>query len=301
MNLARLAALNGLQQNARLLGVYDFSGGLAAYRAWLQAWLLAARDGDLLMCHAATEPVQADPIGTARHEDCIALPCRAAVARLLANRGPDLLVVTGLGSPSYDVMAAGDDDRNFYLWGAMGGAAMIGLGLALARPDTPVLVLTGDGEQLMGLGALATVGARAPRNLSIVVLDNRLYGETGMQASHTGRGVDLVAVRVLSCSGSGTDSGVIAGVDWVAVAARAQAQGLPCTTADDLRAALCADGVSTAETVSTVAGRGVGLGALRAACVDLGGRLEIDSRRGAGTTVRCVVPVSPAALARGDA
>lgn len=92
-----------------------------------------------------------------------------------------------------------------------------------------------------------------------------------------------------------------AGVDWVAVAARAQAQGLPCTTADDLRAALCADGVSTAEAVSTVAGRGVGLGALRAACVDLGGRLEIDSRRGAGTTVRCVVPVPPAALARGDA
>jgi len=125
------------------------------------------------------------PVGT--------LDRRAFVTALLADRR-DLLVVSGLGSATYDLAAAGDHDRNFYLWGAMGGAAMIGLGLALARPDTPVLVLTGDGEQLMGLGALATVGARAPRNLSIVVLDNRLYGETGMQASHTGRGVDLVAV-----------------------------------------------------------------------------------------------------------
>jgi thiamine pyrophosphate-dependent acetolactate synthase large subunit-like protein len=118
---------------------------------------------------------------------------RAFVSALLADRR-DLLVVSGLGSATYDLAAAGDHDRNFYLWGAMGGAAMIGLGLALARPDAPVLVLTGDGEQLMGLGALATVGARAPANLSIVVLDNRLYGETGMQASHTGRGIDLAAV-----------------------------------------------------------------------------------------------------------
>ena len=128
---------------------------------------------------------QSSPVGT--------LDRRAFVTALLADRR-DLLVVSGLGSATYDLAAAGDHDRNFYLWGAMGGAAMIGLGLALARPDSPVLVLTGDGEQLMGLGALATVGARAPKNLSIVVLDNRLYGETGMQASHTGRGVDLAAV-----------------------------------------------------------------------------------------------------------
>jgi len=118
---------------------------------------------------------------------------RAAVAELLRDRG-NLLVVSGLGSPTYDLAAAGDHERNFYLWGAMGGAAMIGLGLALAQPDVPVLVLTGDGEQLMGLGALATVAARRPRNLSIVVLDNRLYAETGMQASHTGLGTDLAGV-----------------------------------------------------------------------------------------------------------
>ena len=60
---------------------------------------------------------------------------RAAMATLLADRGDDLLVVPGLGSTTWDAAAAGDNDRNFYLWGAMGGAAMIGLGLALAQPE----------------------------------------------------------------------------------------------------------------------------------------------------------------------
>lgn len=118
---------------------------------------------------------------------------RDVVAALLRDRG-DTLVVTGLGSPAYDVHAAGDHDANFYLWGAMGGAALMGLGLAQARPDRRVLVVTGDGEQLMGLGGLATIGAARPRNLTIAVIDNQHFGETGMQASHTGRGVDLAAV-----------------------------------------------------------------------------------------------------------
>ncbi|MBX2886907.1 MAG: hypothetical protein KTR32_43570 [Granulosicoccus sp.] len=118
---------------------------------------------------------------------------RDAVRTLLADR-QDLLVVTGLGSPAYDVMAAGDHDLNVYLWGAMGGAAMVGLGLALAKPDRPVLVVTGDGEQLMGLGAMATIATQKPANLAVVVLDNGHYGETGMQKSHTGRGLSLAAV-----------------------------------------------------------------------------------------------------------
>lgn len=118
---------------------------------------------------------------------------RAVVKTLLADR-KDLLVVTGLGSPAYDVMAAGDHDLNVYLWGAMGGAAMVGLGLALSQPDRPVLVVTGDGEQLMGLGSLATIAIQQPQNLSIVVLDNGHYGETGMQQSHSGRGLSLEAV-----------------------------------------------------------------------------------------------------------
>ncbi len=118
---------------------------------------------------------------------------RAFVRDLLADRN-DLLVVTGLGSPTYDAAACGDHPLNFYLWGAMGSAAMIGLGLALAQPSRRVLVLTGDGEALMGMGSLATIGVKQPANLAIVVLDNEHYGETGMQASHTRAGVDLVAV-----------------------------------------------------------------------------------------------------------
>ncbi len=118
---------------------------------------------------------------------------RAVVARILRDRG-DAMAVTGLGNPSFDVMAAGDSPRNFYLWGAMGGAAMVGLGVARAQPTKSVLVITGDGEMLMGLGALATIAVDRPGNLSIIVLDNEFYAETGMQVTHTGRGVDLVGI-----------------------------------------------------------------------------------------------------------
>ena len=122
---------------------------------------------------------------------------REFVARLLADRD-GLLVVSGLGSATYDVAACGDNPLNFYLWGAMGGTAMIGLGLALARPDRRVLVITGDGDALMGMGSLATIGVKQPRNLALVILDNGHYGETGMQPSHTQAGIDLVATA-LAC------------------------------------------------------------------------------------------------------
>lgn len=123
---------------------------------------------------------------------------RAAVRALLSGRdnapgGPGL-VISGLGSATWDVAAAGDRDENFYLWGAMGGAVAMGLGLALARPDRAVAVITGDGEALMGMGALATAARRAPNNLSIAVLDNGLYGETGMQSSAADGTVDPVAL-----------------------------------------------------------------------------------------------------------
>jgi thiamine pyrophosphate-dependent acetolactate synthase large subunit-like protein len=118
---------------------------------------------------------------------------RSVVGSLLADR-KEAIVVGGLGASTYDIAAAGDHDRNFYLWGAMGGAVMIGLGMALAQPELPVVVITGDGEMLMGMGSLATVGLQKPGNLSIIVLDNEVYGETGGQASHTGDNVDLVAV-----------------------------------------------------------------------------------------------------------
>ena len=121
-----------------------------------------------------------------------ALDRRAVVKSILERRG-DALVVTGLGSSCYDA-GVHDHPNTFYLWGAMGGAAMIGLGLALAQPKRRVLVITGDGEMLMGLGSLATIGAHQPDNLAIVVIDNELYAETGMQPTHTARGVDLAGV-----------------------------------------------------------------------------------------------------------
>lgn len=122
---------------------------------------------------------------------------RAAVKTLLDARD-GALVVTGLGSPSYDVHAAGDRGDNYYLWGAMGGAALVGLGLAQAQPDRRVMVITGDGEQLMAFGALATISVARPVNLDVIVLDNQHFGETGMQPSHTGRGIafDKVAAAM---------------------------------------------------------------------------------------------------------
>jgi thiamine pyrophosphate-dependent acetolactate synthase large subunit-like protein len=118
---------------------------------------------------------------------------RAAVRALLADRG-ELVCVAGLGGTSWDVAAAGTSDLDLPLWGSMGAAAMVGLGIALAQPDRPVLVVTGDGEQLMALGALATIAATGAPNLTIAVLDNERYGETGAQPTHTGLGTDLAAV-----------------------------------------------------------------------------------------------------------
>jgi thiamine pyrophosphate-dependent acetolactate synthase large subunit-like protein len=147
---------------------------------------------------------------------------RVAVAALVAGC-PDALFVAGLGAPAYDLFSAGDRDLSFYLWGAMGGAAATGLGLALSQPGRSVVVVTGDGEQLMGLGALATIGAQRPPNLTVVVLDNGRYGETGMQETHTSLGTSLAGVA-LAC-----------GLDWAEevsseerlteVAARVRARG----------------------------------------------------------------------------
>ncbi len=130
---------------------------------------------------------------------------RQVVADLLADRG-DMLVVAGLGAPVWDCTAAGDHPLTFPLWGAMGGAAAMGLGLAMARPERRVLVITGDGEMLMGLGALTTIGAQQPENLAVVVCDNERYGETGMQLTHTAGGLDLPAMAL--AAGFSTAAGI---------------------------------------------------------------------------------------------
>jgi len=130
---------------------------------------------------------------SAKNSTKASLHRRDVVNALLEKRGA-LLVVAGLGSTAWDCTAAGDHALTFPLWGAMGQAAMMGLGLALAQPKRRVLVVTGDGEMLMGMGALATIGIRRPGNLSVVVIDNERYGETGMQETHTAHGVDLAGV-----------------------------------------------------------------------------------------------------------
>lgn len=109
---------------------------------------------------------------------------RELVPELMSTRDT-ALVVSGLGSPTYDMAAAGDCDENMYLWGAMGLAIPTGLGLALAQPDRRVVVITGDGEAMMGIGSFATVAAADPKNLSILVLDNEEFAETGGQVGLT--------------------------------------------------------------------------------------------------------------------
>ena len=123
---------------------------------------------------------------------------RREVVKSILNERDECLVVSGLGSSTYDVHAAGDNEKNFYLWGGMGGASMIGLGLAIARPEKNIIVLTGDGEQLMGMGSLATISVQKPKNLMVIVLDNEHFGETGMQESHTFHNVDLVGIAAAS-------------------------------------------------------------------------------------------------------
>jgi phosphonopyruvate decarboxylase len=121
--------------------------------------------------------------------------CRAVPA--LIGRHQDFLLVSGLAGTSRDVAALTEDGAHAYtMAGAMGGAAMIGLGLALARPDKRVMVVTGDGELLMNIGALATIAVKNPANLAILCVDNGHYGETGYQQSHTSLGVDLEKIAI---------------------------------------------------------------------------------------------------------
>ena len=120
---------------------------------------------------------------------------RYVVSQLLKDR-KNSLIINGLGGTCWDVASLGDNELNFYVWGGMGNSCMIGLGLALSQPKRKVIVITGDGEMLMGIGSLATIAVKQPKNLSIVVFDNELYGETGQQKTHTAHCVDLSAIAI---------------------------------------------------------------------------------------------------------
>jgi phosphonopyruvate decarboxylase len=140
---------------------------------------------------------QAKTIGDAIAPEFVLDRCEAVPA--LIGRHQDFLFVAGLAGTARDVAAITDDGAHVYtMAGAMGGATMMGLGLALARPDKRVLVVTGDGELLMNVGSLATVGVLNPPNLAILCVDNGHYGETGYQKSHTSLGVDLEKIAAAS-------------------------------------------------------------------------------------------------------
>ncbi len=118
---------------------------------------------------------------------------RPFVAELLRHRG-DGLVVPGLGSPTWDIFAAGDAPEYLYSWGGMGLAVPTALGVALAQPSRRVLAITGDGEMMMGIGSLGVVADQGPANLGILVLDNETFSETGRQRGLTSGRTDLLAI-----------------------------------------------------------------------------------------------------------
>ncbi|HKB12968.1 MAG TPA: thiamine pyrophosphate-dependent enzyme [Vicinamibacterales bacterium] len=118
---------------------------------------------------------------------------RLDATRLVVEAARDAPIVASLGHPAYDLFAAGDRPQNFYTWGSMGVASSIGLGLALARPESWVFVVDGDGSLLMNLGSLATIGLLQPPNLVLVVMDNEAYATTGGQPTPTAQGADLAA------------------------------------------------------------------------------------------------------------
>lgn len=148
---------------------------------------------------------------------------RPLVKQILAGADDNLLVIAGLGSSNWDITNAGDRPLNMPLWGAMGATVPMALGLALAQPTKRVLVITGDGDMLMGMGSLATVATQQPDNLAICVLDNEKFGETGNQATHTsplnngptdsGAGTDLSLIA----KGCGiADTGIVTDASGVA-------------------------------------------------------------------------------------
>ena len=181
--------------------------GLPAYGAEEPAAPPAAPGGP-----ARRRPPRTDsgpgPAGVIRRQEGV----RALVGALRNE-----LVVTGLGYAAFDVYAAGDRARNFYLSGALGSAASVAFGLAGARPGERVVCVDGEGSLLANLGALATIGRYRPPNLTLVVLDNGMFQITGGQATHTAFGTDLARVA----RGCGIESvRTVAALDDLAAAFR---------------------------------------------------------------------------------
>ncbi len=121
----------------------------------------------------------------ARHDNAKVMNRFAVTQRLVAKLRNEEAVVAGIGNTNFDLWAAGRRAQNFYMLGSMGLAVPIALGVALAQPARRVIALEGDGSLLMQLGSLATIATLRPKNLVMVVMDNRIYQITGAQPTAT--------------------------------------------------------------------------------------------------------------------
>ena len=110
---------------------------------------------------------------------------RARAMEALLGLLTDQPVIICNGFPSREAFKIADRPTHFYMIGSMGVAAAIGLGVALSKPQKKVVVFDGDGNVLMGMGTLATVGATKPKNFLHVVFDNEVYGSTGNQPTYS--------------------------------------------------------------------------------------------------------------------
>jgi thiamine pyrophosphate-dependent acetolactate synthase large subunit-like protein len=118
--------------------------------------------------------------------------------RLLGKLKHEEAVIGGIGNTNFDLWAAGHRPQNFYMLGSMGLAFPIALGVALAQPKRRVFALEGDGSLLMQLGSLSTIATLAPKNLTMVVMDNGIYQITGAQPTPAAAQTDIVAIALAS-------------------------------------------------------------------------------------------------------
>src|SRR6266576_1899513 len=114
--------------------------------------------------------------------------------RLVAKLKHEEAVIGGIGNTNFDLWSAGHRPQNFYMLGSMGLTFPIALGVALAQPQRRVIALEGDGSLLMQLGSLSTIAMLAPKNLTMVVMDNGVYQITGAQPTPAAAVSDLVAI-----------------------------------------------------------------------------------------------------------
>ena len=103
-------------------------------------------------------------------------------------------IVSANGFMSRDVFEVNDKESNFYMIGSMGLASSIGLGMAIANPKKRIFVFDGDGNILMNLGSLVTIGSTKPKNLVHIVFDNNSHESTGSQPTNSSNvGLEKIA------------------------------------------------------------------------------------------------------------